>query len=129
MSDSIPSNNNAAAAMKPQNILPMPPPESPENVNGPANVEKSQQAQGGDSAETDYNTKNLLPRLATDALSAASAAVMVAPLITIIDKYVLLTASQCPHSSFAASNLRVKLTFVAEQSCKMPLAKLQSPSL
>lgn len=33
-----------------------------------------------------WNTKNLLPRLATDAVASASAAVMVAPLITIIDK-------------------------------------------
>lgn len=38
--------------------------------------------------EKDWNTKNLLQRLATDAFSAASAAVMVAPLITIIDKCV-----------------------------------------
>lgn len=93
MSDSIPPNNNSAAAVKPQNIVPMPSPKSPKKVYGPANVEKSQQAQGGNTTETNYNTKNLLPRLATDALSAASAAVMVAPLITIIDKYVLLTAS------------------------------------
>lgn len=105
MSDPIPPNNNAAAAVKAQNIVPMPSPKYPEKVIGPANVEKSLQAQGGNSTETDYNTKNLLPRLATDALSAASAAVMVAPLITIIDKYILLTASQCP-PSFQSRNLK-----------------------
>lgn len=37
----------------------------------------------------EWNTKNLLPRLATDAAAAASAAIMVAPLITIIDKSAL----------------------------------------
>jgi hypothetical protein len=35
-----------------------------------------------------WNTKNLIPRLATDATAAFASAVTVAPLITIIDKYV-----------------------------------------
>ena len=35
-----------------------------------------------------WNTKNLIPRLATDATAAIASAVTVAPLITIIDKYV-----------------------------------------
>ena len=36
--------------------------------------------------QTKWNTKNLIPRLATDATAAAASAVTVAPLITIIDK-------------------------------------------
>ena len=37
-----------------------------------------------------WNTKNLGLRLASDFVSGASAAIMVAPLITVIDKLVLL---------------------------------------
>ena len=40
-------------------------------------------------AETKWNTKNLAFRLAADFASAASAASLVAPLISIIDRYVL----------------------------------------
>ena len=89
MSDSIPPNK--AAAVKPQGIVPIPSPKYPvediprtEKVEGPETT-SIHQAQTGDRIEN-WNTKNLLPRLATDALSAGSAAVMVAPLITIIDK-------------------------------------------
>lgn len=131
MSSFIPPNDNPVAAVKPQSIVPMLSPKSPEKVNGPANIEKSQQAEGGNSTETDYNTKNLLPRLATDALSAASAAVMVAPLITIIDKYVLLTAS---HSSLATSNLRAQANLyrraiMQNASGQAPIAKSLITSL
>lgn len=92
MSDSIPPNK-APGALKPQSIIPMPSPKYPvqdipsaEKMEGQNNSWKDQQAQGGERTEKDWNTKNLLQRLATDAFSAASAAVMVAPLITIIDK-------------------------------------------
>lgn len=37
-------------------------------------------------AETRWNTKNLLLRLASDAASAACAATLIAPLISIIDR-------------------------------------------
>jgi hypothetical protein len=40
------------------------------------------------SLETKWNTKNLAFRLAADLASAASAAVLVAPLISIIDRFV-----------------------------------------
>lgn len=39
--------------------------------------------------ETKWNTKNLFFRLAADVVSAGAAASMVAPLISIIDRYVL----------------------------------------
>lgn len=42
-----------------------------------------------------WNTKNLIPRLATDATAAIASAVTVAPLITIIDKYVYTASSRC----------------------------------
>lgn len=43
----------------------------------------------------EWNTKNLIPRLATDATAAIASAVTVAPLITIIDKYVYTACSRC----------------------------------
>jgi hypothetical protein len=39
-----------------------------------------------DSTGKAWNTKSLLPRLGTDALAAASAGFLVAPIITIIDR-------------------------------------------
>jgi len=41
-----------------------------------------------ETASSRWNTKNLALRLGTDFISAASAAVMVAPIISIIDRYV-----------------------------------------
>lgn len=41
-----------------------------------------------------WNTKNLSLRLCADAVSAASAAVLVAPIISIIDRYVHLTTNK-----------------------------------
>lgn len=43
---------------------------------------------GIEGGEKKYNTKNLGLRLAADATAAASAGVLVAPIITMIDKYV-----------------------------------------
>lgn len=42
------------------------------------------------SSESKWNTKNLALRLAADFASASSAAALVAPLISIIDKYVAM---------------------------------------
>ena len=99
MSDSVPPSKPSAASMAnvpASNVLPMPSPNYPaKKVEGPANTSEnnqppaaweSQQAQAGVRTEKSWNTKSLIPRLATDAVSAASAAVLVAPLITIIDK-------------------------------------------
>ncbi len=61
-------------------IVPMPSPKYPGNG--------AEDGVQGVVQKKEWNTKNLISRLATDAVSAASAAVMVAPLITIIDKYV-----------------------------------------
>lgn len=96
MSDSI-LPNKASVAVQAQSMVPMPSPKKvrAEKVEGPSNYPKDfqgpaswerQQAEGGERTEAEWNTKNILPRLATDAVSAGSAAVMVAPLITIIDK-------------------------------------------
>jgi hypothetical protein len=43
-----------------------------------------------------WNTKNVGLRLCADAVSAASAAVLVAPLVSIIDRYVVYT--RCFHA-------------------------------
>ena len=52
----------------------------------------------GSNAAAKWNTKNLASRLGADLVSAASAAVLVAPIIAIIDRYAL-SPSSIPTSS------------------------------
>ena len=47
----------------------------------------------GSNAAAKWNTKNLASRLGADLISAASAAVLVAPIIAIIDRYALSPSS------------------------------------
>jgi hypothetical protein len=63
-----------------------------------------------------WNTKNLGLRLASDFTAGFLAAGMVAPVITVIDKFV-------PLPPLSASNSYSRLT---EQSCKMLLARIPS---
>lgn len=51
--------------------------------------------------ESRWNTRNLALRLAADIASAASAAALVAPLISIIDKYAFLCSPPLPPAPFA----------------------------
>ena len=52
----------------------------------------------GSNVAAKWNTKNLASRLGADLVSAASAAILVAPIIAIIDRYAL----SLPHSQLQA---------------------------
>jgi len=52
----------------------------------PAAIVTMDKPAAGDKPATKWNTKNLALRLGADAVSAASAAVLVAPIISIIDR-------------------------------------------
>jgi hypothetical protein len=90
----------------------MDPDGSPRLVAGAPDVSKPLAEQ------TVWNTKHLGLRLASDFTSGFLAAGMVAPFITIIDKF---RRSSCPKS--------LNTDCYAEQLCKMLLAKIRSRTL
>jgi hypothetical protein len=80
----------------------------------PSSLDRAQTLENKAKAEAQkWNTKNLGLRLGSDFLAAASAAVMVAPIITVIDKYDI---SPTPITQILNKQ---SLTFSSEESWKM----------